>query len=175
MPPTVNGVNFTLPSVQPGDYSVAVSIAGTQRNAYVADIRSGSQSIFGRSVTIGSETPAPLEVVINTNGATLPIIVTDMAGNPVVVALVPKPPNSNNPLRYKVAYTDSSGRVTVNGIATGEYTLYAWEYVGIPPASVMDPAFIARYGTRGVPVRVEGTRAAPVDVPAVQLAPLCCQ
>jgi hypothetical protein len=175
MPPTVNGINFTLPNVHPGDYSLAVSIAAAQRNAYVADIRSGAQSIIGGSVTIGSETPAPLEVVINTNGATLPVIVTDMAGNPVVVALVPKPPNSNNPLRYKVAYTDSSGRVTVNGVAPGEYTLYAWEYVGIPPSSVMDPAFIARYGTRGVPVRVEKTPTAPIEVPAVQLAPLCCQ
>jgi hypothetical protein len=175
MPPTVNATNFTLPNVHPGDYSLAVSMTGAQRNAYIVDIRSGSQSIFGGSVTIGSETPTPLEVVINTNGATLPIIVTDMAGNPVVVALVPKPPNSNNPLRYKIANTDSSGRVNVNGVAPGEYTLHAWEYVGIPPASVMDPAFIARYGTRGIPVRVEKTPTAPIEVPAVQLAPLCCQ
>jgi hypothetical protein len=175
MPPTITGTNFTLPNVHPGDYSLAVSLVGAQRAAYVADIRSGSQSIFGESVTIGSETPAPLEVVINTNGATLPISISEMAGNPVVVALVPKPPNSNNPLRYRITNADSSGRVNINAVAPGEYTLYAWEYVGIPPASVMDPAFLAAYGKRGVPVRVEKTPAAPVDVPAVQLAPLCCQ
>jgi hypothetical protein len=174
-PATINAANFTLPNVYPGSYSLAVSIAAAQRTAYVADIRSGTQSIFGESVTIGSETPAPLEVVINTNGATLPINVIDGAGNPAVVALVPKEPNTNNPLRYRVATTDSSGRVNLNGVAPGEYTLHAWEYVGIPPASVLDPAFIATYGRRGVPIRVEKTPAAPVDVPAVLLAPLCCQ
>jgi hypothetical protein len=113
--------------------------------------------------------------VINTNGATLPISVSDKAINPTVVALVPKPPNSNNPLRYKVANTDSSGLVTISYVAPGEYTLYAWEYVGIPPLSVLDPAFMGTYGRRGVSIRVERTPAAPVDVPAVQLAPLCCR
>lgn len=175
MPPTMNGANFSLPNVHPGSYSLSALITGTHRTAYVADIRSGSQSIFGESVTIGSEPPAPLEVVINTTGATVPVSVSDKSSNPTVVALVPKPPNSNNPLRYKIANTDSSGLVTIHNVAPGEYTLHAWEYVGIPPLSVMDPAFLTTYGRRGVAIRVERTPASPVDIPAVQLAPLCCR
>jgi hypothetical protein len=172
-PPKIDGDTFLFDNLPEGTYSLSVSAAGERRTAYVADIRSGGKSIFGESIVVGSSAPEPLEIVVNTNGASVPVTVVGKSENPPAVLLVPAAQYRKNPHRYRyTTIDDSSGRVSVNYVAPGEYTAYAWDYPVVLPLHYMDPAFLAKYGTQGVRINVAGQPIANVEVPLVRIDPL---
>ena len=171
-PPKIDGETFLFDNVPQGSYSLSVSAAGERRTAYVADIRSGGRSIFDESVVVGNSPIDALEIVVNTDGASVPITVAGTSDNRPTVVLVPGPQYRKNPHRYRYStVNDASGKVTVNYVAPGEYTVYAWDYPTTLPLAYTDPAVLAKHGTQGVRINVTAQPLANVDVQVVRINP----
>jgi hypothetical protein len=172
LPPKIDGENFLVDNVPEGTYSISVSVGGERRTAYVADIRSAGRSIFGESIVVGSSGVEPLEIIMNTDGASVPITLVGKTDSQPTVVLVPAPQYRKNPHRYRYStVNDPSGKVTVNYVAPGEYTVYAWDYPPTLSLPYMDPEFIAKHGTQGVRINITAQPLASVEVPVVRVNP----
>jgi hypothetical protein len=120
---------FSTPSVPQGHYTIAVT--GVPPADYISDIRYGGLSVFDGGIDIRPE-PLSLQIVINGSGAAVDgtVLKKDrgVAANATVV-LVPQESRRKNAALYKFTRTDDKGRFTMNGVAPGLYTVYAWEQV----------------------------------------------
>lgn len=87
--------------------------------------------------------------LVSLNGAKL-----DGSTDPgAVVALVPATDAPYRRTRYRLAEANAEGRFTLNGIAPGSYTLYAFK--NVEPGSWTDDAFLAGLADPGVSVKLD--------------------
>src|SRR5688572_29127698 len=150
---------FRLPAVPQGHYHLLVD--GLPKGAYVADVRQGAASVFDSGFDVGLESPAPIQVVLASNGGTLQGIVQNVDGKIVpgsTVVLVPIQHRRLNWLLYRTAVADSSGRYTLHSIAPGDYTLFAWESVS--PGAYYSVRFLETYEGQGRTFRITPSSAA---------------
>jgi protocatechuate 3,4-dioxygenase beta subunit len=110
------------------------------RNDGVVDIRSSTDSL---EITLSSGAGS-IDGVVDTFGETLPTRAT--------VVLVPQFSRWANPLFYDRALTDDAGHFKFEGIAPGEYKVFAFEQ--LPLTAEQNPSFIARYEALGQSVTV---------------------
>src|SRR4030095_10056097 len=92
--------------------------------------RLGQQDVTN-GVSITDSTQDSLEIVLTRESGTLEGLVTDPGrggATGATVVLVPASARKNSKL-YKSAVTDSSGRFRFQGIATGDYLVFAWSDV----------------------------------------------
>jgi hypothetical protein len=146
----------------PGKYYVTA--APLPPNAYVADVKAGGSSVYDSGVDINSQT-GEIQVVVNTNGGKVQGHVIDAAQKSVAqarVVLVPAERRRQNVQLYKVGTTDSSGNFTMNGIAPGDYKLFAWE--AVPNTAWLNPEFLAPYEGRGLSVTISSSGSTPASI-----------
>jgi hypothetical protein len=144
---------FIFPAVPEGMYTVQVT--GLPANAYVADIREGGSSVYDSGLRVTSQTPAAIEVLVESNGGTLEGTVINPARQPAegaTVVLVPSVSRRGNIALYKMARSLAQGTFRMTGIAPGEYRLFAWE--SIPATAYMNAEYLAPYENRGVAVTI---------------------
>ena len=145
---------FTIPVVPEGHYRFGVQVQDPA-NAYVADIRQGTTSVYDNGLLIGTQTVNPLEVDIRTNGGSVDATVTGSDQRPAAgktVVLVPAASRRQNPSLYKVASTDAQGRMSFGNLAPGQYKLFAWD--SVPTGAWMNADFIGKFEERGTVVTV---------------------
>jgi len=148
------GGHFLFPKALPLQYPF--SAEGIPEDAYIADIREGTTSIFDSGLRVGSKPPDPIEVVISPKAATIDGVVQGFDKKGIAyttVVLVPQVSRRGVATFYRTAVTDEAGHFMVRGIAPGEYKLFAWEKV--PPRAWRDPEFIAPFEELGTPVQIE--------------------
>jgi len=146
------------------------SAEGIPEDAYIADIREGTTSIFDTGLWIGNKSPDPIEVVINPKGASIEGVVQNADKNGIAyttVVLVPQVSRRGVAGFYKTAITDDAGHFTFRGIAPGDYKLFAWE--NIPSRAWRDPEFMVPFEELGSSVHVDP--AARVENTVVRLIP----
>ena len=160
------GTSFKIANVPEGEYVVSASQSSVLPfSTYVADIRSGAQSVFDQGIAVGSS-PVALDFIVRSNGGTIQGTITGLGRTPVIAVLVPAPPRRQNPTLYTSllktetgALTAESGNFTLHGVPPGNYKLFAWEdRTGtrmFTERPYMNPDYIALYEGRGVPVVVE--------------------
>jgi hypothetical protein len=87
----------------------------------------------------------------------------------IPVVIVPDVSRRSRSEFYKVGTSDAAGRVRIEGIAPGEYKVFASQVVA--PREWQDPAVIRLYENRGEPVRIEesGKREVTLKVIAERL------
>jgi hypothetical protein len=144
---------FVFPSVPEALYTFQVS--GIPANAYVADIREGGVSIYDSGLKVTDQPPAPIEVIVNSNGPAIKGTVVDSAQEPVasaMVVLVPQESRRQNTALYKLSRSGTDGSFTLTAVPPGEYKLFAWESVAT--SAYMNADFLAKYEARGRPVTV---------------------
>jgi hypothetical protein len=139
----------------------ALRLTGLPETAYVADIQQGGTTVFDSGFTLGNEPGTLIELLVNSNGATIEGSVQTankkLSINSTVV-LVPSTIHRQNDLMYKTAKTDEKGQYSLKGVAPGEYTVYAWE--NVPTTAWMNSEFLAKYANRGRQLVIsQGTRA----------------
>jgi uncharacterized protein (DUF2141 family) len=137
-------------------------------NAYVADVLLGGASIYDKGLDIGLNAPAQLEVILKTDPGS--VTGTLMAANqtPVqgtLVVLVPAPQHRQNMALYKIAASNAMGRFTMNGVAPGDYKLFAWE--SAPNGAYQNAEFIRKYEDRGVPITVLPNAPTDTQIPLI--------
>jgi Carboxypeptidase regulatory-like domain len=153
---------FVFRGVLEGRYVVGVS--SLPPNGYVADVKAGGTSVFDSGVDINSQT-GEIQVLLNTNGGRIQGVVVDATQQPVAsarVALVPRESRRQNLQLYRTSQADNSGKFTLNGIAPGDYKLFAWE--AVQTGAWMNAEFLAGYENRGVMVSFSAAGSTPATI-----------
>ena len=116
--------SIVLQNVDPGRYSVDLMPQG---GWYVQSAQYGQTNLLYDDMLVasGGQT-SPMEVVLRDDGATLTGTVKSPDGTPVqaTVVAVPQPVSKVPP---KTAYVSSQGSFTFDGLAPGDYLIYAFD------------------------------------------------
>jgi hypothetical protein len=149
---------FSFPRVPAGRYAVRLAAPLEAADSYLADVRQIDRSVFDDGFVVGEDASEPVELAIRSRGGTVlgTVLDTSMVSPfpRATVVLVPDAPHRRNLVLYKTAISSQEGTFILNGIAPGDYKVFAWET--IPAGAWENPAFLRRYDDRGIPVRVEG-------------------
>jgi hypothetical protein len=141
LPPQVINAIGTIPVDPTGKFSIPdlaearyrINIAGLPPTAYISEMRMAGVNVFDDGVNLNTrEKQASIQIVVNAAGEVVEGTVQRNDSKPAAdatVVLVPAPSRRQNPALYKTAITDEAGRFVLRGIAPGQYTIFAWEYV----------------------------------------------
>jgi len=143
---------FVFSNVPDGRFNFSVN--GIPPSYYIADIRAGDMSIFDDGF-VPDTYSGDIEVKVNSNGARVTGLVHDTEQKPYAsarVILVPPPSRRQNILLYKSAMTDAQGTFDIEGIAPGEYKLFAWK--AIPGMAYLNEDFMKKYESSGQSITV---------------------
>lgn len=150
---------FALQQVGAGDYRLTVT--GMPRNAYVKMARLGGIDILNSGLHVDRQPTGELQVLVSPNTAALDGTVTDEKQEPainVTIVLVPDPAHRTRWDLYRTVSTDALGKFHVEGVAPGDYKVFAWE--DVETGAWQDPDFIRAYEDRGKAVRLgEGAQS----------------
>ena len=148
---------FVFDRVNPGQYSIRLAKPINVPDAYMADVRQKDRSVFDSGISVGEETPEPLELMLRTQGGTVTGTVFDSTlirtFSRATVALVPDDPRRRNLALYRTAVSQADGTFSFAGVAPGSYRLFAWQ--AVTPGAWENAAFMRRYEDHGVPVVVD--------------------
>jgi len=186
--------SFSIPAVPEATYRVLVTLnatpfqGGRGRGAqaqpaapqaaslppgtYVADVRQGGASVYDRGIEVATSQVNPIEVLINTNGATIEGSVTrngQPAPSGMTVVLIPPDDRRQNPALYKTATSNAQGNFVMNAVPPGQYKLFAWE--SIPSTAYQNADFMKAFEDRGVTVSVAAGARLSQAVPLISSQP----
>jgi hypothetical protein len=122
---TPGAYSLVLQNVEPGKYSVDLIPRGAW---YVQSAQYGQTNLLNDDLTIASAGQSyPMEIVLRDDGASLTGTVKspDGTGAQATVVAVPEPASK---VAAKVAYAFAQNGFTFNGLAPGEYLIYAFDY-----------------------------------------------
>jgi hypothetical protein len=137
---------FEIDNVLPGRYRLTLNCA----SGYLASIRTGGADLLAHDeIVITGVAPPVVEAVLNTDGATVDVTPTlDDDGAPAWLVLMPA---SGNDLYAR--FSLFKGKLSISGIAPGDYQLYAWS--GSPYAfEYADPGARQAWAGRAVSVQL---------------------
>jgi hypothetical protein len=158
---------FDFSEVVEGDY--ALLIEDIPKDTYLKSARFGSEDVLADgSMHIDPRLTSTLEIVLGADGGTVTGSVVDARHRPaanVSVTLIPDEGRRNRTDLYKTVSTDASGRFTLQAVAPGVYTVFAWE--DIDPANLHDPDFVRRFEAQGRPVHVNENGTESVELIAI--------
>jgi hypothetical protein len=143
---------FTVSELPPGEY--LVKLTGLPDGTYAKEARIEAVDALNEPVTIGSTTPARLEIALGSARGQIEGRLINAEQQPVAKAEVVLVPDKlrARPDFYKTAMTDASGRFVIRGIVAGDYKVFAWET--LQAYRYFDPGFVAQFENQGEPVRV---------------------
>jgi protocatechuate 3,4-dioxygenase beta subunit len=165
--PDVGGIIFGIPEFSPpaadGSFTVDNIPAGNFRvllhqmpaDGYIKSMRMGNADVLNDGLRILSNPGAPLEIVIGVNAGRITGLVGDTRGAALsnrTVVLVPDVRLRQRNDLYRVVSTDIAGRFKMQGIAPGDYKLFAWE--NAETGAWQDPEFIQAYESAGQRIRI---------------------
>jgi hypothetical protein len=154
---------FSITEIVPGEY--VLSVSDLPEDVYVRDARLGTVDALENSLQVQNESPAPLQILLDSGGARIAATVVDRDNRPFAqarVVLVPDAARRHRPDQYKVVSSDEAGRAMIRGIPPGEYKLFAWEV--FEPNAYLNKDYMRGYEDLGFPVRVKSGEGAEVAV-----------
>jgi hypothetical protein len=144
---------FVLNGVAPGEYRLVVT--GLPPIFYIKAAQLPGADLLDGPVRIDSEPQALLDILISPGSGTVDAMVLDERREPafrVPVVVVPDPPLRGRFDLYFTASTDESGHVHFDGVAPGDYKVFAWE--DVESGAWQNPDFLGSYERRGTAVRI---------------------
>jgi hypothetical protein len=135
--------SFGIENLAPDTYDVNVS--GLPAGYYLKSASLSGQDVLDSGLTIAGGT-AKLELVVSPAGAQVEGVVADAKQEPAkaaTVVLVPEAARQYRRALFKTASTDQNGHYSIQGIAPGDYTIYAFE--DLPPGAFQDPDFMKSF------------------------------
>jgi len=143
--------SFTFDGVTPGDYRLKVS--GNRIKGYTKSARLGAIDALNPPFRIDG--PGEFDVTLSPNAGSIDATVINKEGKTVsdaTIVLVPDPPRRQRFDLYYVAGSDPNGRLHLDGIAPGDYRVFAWD--DVPGDAWQDADFIRSYEDRGKPAHI---------------------
>jgi hypothetical protein len=143
-------------------------VAGLPPSGYLADIKVQGQSVFDEGLLL-SDRNLPVQVVLSSAGQTVSGSVRTADGreveNATVVLIPPEGQQRKNPMRYRVADTNSEGRFRWQDVPVGEYTVLAWE--SVLPTAWMNVQFLEKYKDRARTINVTAGSFLDLQLPVI--------
>jgi hypothetical protein len=99
--------------------------------------------------------PGQIEIVMSLNSGSLDLTVLDdtqKTFSDATVVLIPDPPRRQRFDLYSAAGSDAAGHVHFDGLAPGDYKVFAWD--DVPADAWQDPDFMRPYEDRGKAVHI---------------------
>ena len=145
--------SFVLTNASPDHYRVQV--AGMPEGCYLKSARLGENDMLenGATLTAGA---GPLDITLSAEGGQVEGAALDAAQQPAAGATVVLVPDERRRQRidlFRTAPSDQNGRFSINGIAPGDYKLYAWQEV--EQGAWQDPEFLKQYEKGAESVSIE--------------------
>jgi hypothetical protein len=158
------GGSFMLSDVPRGRYIVeAVNLYG---GPYLKELRLAGRSILDSVVDFTGGFPdGDMEVVISTDSGVLNGLARTKEGEALrsaTITLVPSTRKFGHSRLYPTGYAESSGAFEVDGIAPGQYEVFAWER--IEETAHWNEDFMRPFLTRGKVVVIEEGKTENVDL-----------
>jgi hypothetical protein len=150
--------SFLLTAVPAGVWDVAVE--GLPRGAYVRSMMLGDREMLTEDMHVGPSTKEPLKIAVSSRGAT----VTGSVAGEATVVLVPQRAGRNLlGLHHLAATRGKEHRFEIEGIAPGEYKIYAFDRM--EPNEWQEPGFFMRFEGTAIELR-EGAKVS-ADLPVI--------
>jgi len=160
---------FEIDNLAPGDYSLRVM--QLPENGYLKSARFGDLDVLDSRIQIRQGLAgAALRLLVSLKGGQVTGSVT-AAGAPAAgatVVLVPEESRRGREELFKTATTDEYGRFQLNGIAPGNYKVFA--FTGIESGAYRDPAFLARYEDDGEEIKIAEGAQQGVELDLIETA-----
>jgi len=165
-----NAGTFVVQDIAPDDYRIVV--LNLPRNSYIKSGRLAGTDVLNSGLRIDTQPNAPLEIVVSFDTGKLDGLVLDGRNQPaanVAAVLVPDANRNKRRELYKSGTTDASGRFHLEGIAPGDYTVFAWE--DVESGAWQDPEFVRRYEDRGRRVHIDERGQTSVELNIIPARP----
>jgi len=137
-------------------------------NVYVKSIRYGNAETLNDSLRLESHNPDQRLQIVLATGGQLEGVAMNERSEPltnVKVALVPDFAYRSREDLYRNAVTDSAGKFKIQGIAAGDYRVFAWEEIA--DGAWQDAEVLRDVETRGKAVRIKEGEQSAVEVVAI--------
>lgn len=135
--------SFGIENLSPDSYEV--NISELPAGYYLKSARLGNQDVLESGLTIVGGT-AKLDLVVSPAGGQVEGVVTDAKQQPAkaaTVVLIPEVRRQSRLSLFQTTNTDQNGHYSIQGIAPGDYTIYAFE--DLPPGAFQDPEFMKSF------------------------------
>ena len=152
---------FTINNVMGGEYRLYFM---SPPNYYIKEARYNGADVLNGPLRVSSSTPGDLAIVLSSKTGTIAGTVIDFQGQPgrgVQAILIPDEHRDRSDL-YRTATTDEAGRVTLTGVAPGNYKLFAWE--ALEQYAYYDPQVLDLFERQGTPVHISESSTASAEV-----------
>ena len=152
---------FSLEKVNAGEYRFVVQ--GLPPAMYVKSARFDQTDILASGFTVSDRSPGTLQVVLSANSGQITGNVSDKESKPVRGIPTVLIPDNNRDRRelFKIVQTDQNGHFVMNGIAPGDYKVFAWE--DIEPFSYFDTDVLKQFEDNGKPIHIVETTKETMD------------
>jgi len=160
---------FTVSQLAPDRYTL--TFAGLPTGMYPVSARYGDTNVLNGLMDISMGVAAPLRIVLSPNGASVNGTVTDSDDEPaagVVVTLVPKGDGTHPDHLYQTVRTNMDGTFQIQGIAPGDYRIYAWE--DLESGAERDPSFVGQFTDFGAEISVDEGEAETVQMGMIPIS-----
>jgi protocatechuate 3,4-dioxygenase beta subunit len=146
--------SFNYPTVRPGE--IRFLLLRPPPGMYYKAARLGTREVLDSGFELTSQPTDLLEVILSPNAATITVTVVDENQKPVQGAtaaiLTSDLARRKRQDLNKSVVSNTAGQVTFDGLAPGEYKVFAWE--DIAPGAWQNPETIRTYDSRGQNVRL---------------------
>jgi hypothetical protein len=124
---------------------------------YVKSIRMGNGDVLSEGLQVFSKAPGPMEIEIGVNAGAVSGVAVDSKQETLSNAIVALVPDSltlrRRPDLYRSAVTGPNGQFKLQGIAPGDYKLFAWEYADAD--AWQDAEFLRTYEGNGELIHID--------------------
>ena len=144
---------FSYSTVRPGE--LRFLILRPPPGMYFKSARFGTREVLDSGFELNSEPTDTLEILVSPNAATITATVVDenqKAVQGATVAIVSDLARRARQDLNKSATSNAEGRVTFDGLAPGDYKLFAWDEIAA--GAWQDPEVLRTYDALGVSSRV---------------------
>jgi len=165
---------FQFKNVPEGTYRPTISLYGPDATSFLKSVRYGTSSVTDSGFTVQPGVDASLELTMSSRSAQLSGAVFDADSLPapgVYVVLIPDPPHRNIHEKYRSTTTDQNGKLTLNGIAPGDYKLFSWDSIeqsGWYDADWTDPEWLKPYETKGESIHLDEADKKSVNLTVIE-------
>jgi hypothetical protein len=149
---------FTITDLLPGYYQPSVLKPGSNSmppGFYLKAATLGGADVLNGPLDFDRTSSAELQILVSSKVATLKGSARGDGAEPapgIMVVLVPDRHRDRADL-YSMAITDENGQFTMPSVTPGGYKVFAWD--SIEQYFWFDPAVLARFEEKGIPVRLE--------------------
>jgi len=144
---------FNYPTVRPGE--IRFQLLRPPPGMYFKSARFGAREVLDSGFELNSQPTDTLEVVVSPNAATITATAVDenqKAVQGATVVIVSDLARRRRQDLNKSAISNTEGRVTFDGLAPGEYKVFAWD--DIAAGAWQNPEVLRAYDSRGVNIRI---------------------